>query len=46
LRSRGRRTGARDKQDLDSAIANYQRYLEIGGPLADSARQGLQRLQP
>jgi VWFA-related protein len=43
---RYRKTGARNKQDFDSAIANYKRYLEIGGPLADSARQGLQRLQP
>lgn len=31
-------------RDLDEAIANYQRYLDIGGPLADSAREGLERL--
>jgi tetratricopeptide (TPR) repeat protein len=30
--------------DRDKAVANYKRYLEIGGPLADSAREGLARL--
>ena len=33
-----------NKADLENAIANYKRYLEIGGPLAGSARQGLARL--
>jgi len=31
--------------DRDKAVANYRRYLEIGGPLADSAREGLARLE-
>ncbi len=30
--------------DRDKAITNYTRYLEIGGPLADTAREGLARL--
>jgi VWFA-related protein len=30
--------------DLEKAIANYKRYLEIGGPYAESAREGLGRL--
>jgi tetratricopeptide (TPR) repeat protein len=38
------RTWVANKSDLESAIANYKRYLEIGGPLADSAREGLARL--
>jgi VWFA-related protein len=33
-----------NKSDLESAITNYQRYLEIGGPLDNSAREGLARL--
>jgi len=39
------RTWVSNKADLESAIANYKRYLEIGGPLADSAREGLTRLE-
>jgi tetratricopeptide (TPR) repeat protein len=31
--------------DRDAAIENYERYLQIGGPFADSAREGLTRLQ-
>ena len=34
-----------NKTDLENAVANYKRYLEIGGPLADSAREGLTRLE-
>ena len=30
--------------DRDKAIESYKRYLAIGGPLADSAREGLVRL--
>ena len=30
--------------DRDNAIANYKRYLAIGGPLENSAREGLARL--
>ena len=39
------RTWVSNKADLENAIANYKRYLEIGGPLADSAREGLTRLE-
>jgi VWFA-related protein len=31
--------------DRRDAIANYQRYLEIGGPFEQSAREGLARLE-
>jgi VWFA-related protein len=40
----GTRVWVANKSDLESAIANYKRYLEIGGPLSDSAREGLARL--
>jgi tetratricopeptide (TPR) repeat protein len=33
-----------NESDRRDAIANYQRYLEIGGPLENSAREGLSRL--
>ncbi|MGE5242772.1 MAG: tetratricopeptide repeat protein, partial [Betaproteobacteria bacterium] len=33
-----------NKSDLENAILNYKRYLEIGGPLENSAREGLARL--
>ncbi len=39
------RTWVSNKADLENAITNYKRYLEIGGPLADSAREGLTRLE-
>jgi tetratricopeptide (TPR) repeat protein len=32
-------------RDRDASIANYQRYLEMGGPYADAARSGLERLK-
>jgi tetratricopeptide (TPR) repeat protein len=38
------RTWVANKSDLENAIANYKRYLEIGGPLAESAQEGLARL--
>ncbi len=38
------RTWAANKSDLENAIANYTRYLELGGPLENSAREGLARL--
>jgi VWFA-related protein len=33
-----------NESDRKSAIANYQRYLEFGGPFENSAREGLERL--
>jgi VWFA-related protein len=33
-----------NKADRESAIANYKRYLELGGPLEESARESLARL--
>jgi tetratricopeptide (TPR) repeat protein len=38
------RTWVANKADLENAIANYKRYLELGGPLENSAREGLARL--
>lgn len=38
------RTWVANKADLENAIANYKRYLELGGPLEHSAREGLARL--
>ena len=38
------RTWAANKSDLENAIANYTRYIEMGGPLENSAREGLARL--
>ena len=37
-------TWVENNADKQSAIANYRRYLEIGGPLENSAREGLSRL--
>ena len=30
--------------DRNDAIANYRKYLELGGPFESSAREGLARL--
>jgi VWFA-related protein len=38
------RTWVANKADLENAIANYKRCLELGGPLENSAREGLARL--
>jgi tetratricopeptide (TPR) repeat protein len=38
------RTWVSNESDRTSAIANYQRYLEFGGPFENSAREGLERL--
>jgi tetratricopeptide (TPR) repeat protein len=38
------RRSAVSPADLEKAIANYKRYLELGGPFAESAREGLARL--
>jgi tetratricopeptide (TPR) repeat protein len=34
-----------NERDRDGAIKNYERYLEFGGPYADRARQGLERVK-
>jgi hypothetical protein len=31
--------------DKTKAIANYERYLSIGGPFSTAAREGLTRLE-
>ncbi len=38
------RTWVSNDTDRTNAIANYQRYLEFGGPFENSARDGLSRL--
>ncbi len=38
------RTWVANKSDRENAITNYRRYLELGGPLENSAREGLARL--
>ena len=38
------RTWVSNDSDRTNAIANYQRYLEFGGPFENSARDGLARL--
>ena len=39
------RTWVASSADHDGAIENYKRYLQIGGPFADAAREGLTRLE-
>ena len=34
-----------NKADLAAAIENYERYLKLGGPFEEQARQSLERLQ-
>ena len=38
------RTWVSNESDRTNAIANYQRYLDFGGPFENSARDGLSRL--
>jgi hypothetical protein len=38
-------TGAREERDRQSALATYQRYLDIGGSYGDLAHEGIARLR-
>jgi hypothetical protein len=39
------RTWVTNETDRNNAVANYTRYLEIGGPFEQSAREALARLE-
>jgi tetratricopeptide (TPR) repeat protein len=34
-----------NERDRDGAIKNYEHYLDLGGPYADRAREGLERVK-
>jgi tetratricopeptide (TPR) repeat protein len=38
-------TGAAEERDRQSALSNYQRYIDIGGSYGDLAREGIKRLR-